>query len=106
VYANLTVLNRLHFFGNEIARPNQTNLSFRYERRTFETSVNFTLFEYSQPSMGAAIRYGFFFIGTDRLLEAISLADLNSVDAFFGVKMNFCDIVKKKNTAGCPAFKS
>jgi hypothetical protein len=105
VYGNLSIVNRLHFFGNEISRPNQTNLSLRYERRTFETAVNFTLFECSQPALGAAVRYGFFFIGSDRLLQAVSYADLKSLDVFFGIKFNFCQIIKKKNTAGCPAFK-
>jgi len=107
VYANASVVQRIHFAGNELARGNQDVLSLRYERRRFETAFNFSLYEYSQPAMGASLRYMFFFIGTDRLGDLAGFQDLKSADVYFGIKFSLCDLPgKKKHSTSCPAYKS
>lgn len=103
LFANLSWVNRVHFAANEIARGNQLNASVRYERRRFEANLNFSYFEYKQPSMGVALRYRFLVIGSDRLLETLGLTDEKSFDVFFGLKFQFC---KRPFSPGpdCPAY--
>ncbi len=105
LFANASIVNRIHFTANEIARGNQFNTSVRYERRRYEGSLNFTLFEYKQPSLGLGLRYRFFVIGTDRLLQMLGLSDVKAFDFFFGFKFQFC---KKPFSKGpdCPAYLS
>ncbi|MBK7853330.1 MAG: hypothetical protein IPJ66_19945 [Bacteroidetes bacterium] len=104
VYANASWVNRLHFGPKQVARGNQVDLSIRYERRKFEAAADFTMFEYKQPSAGIGLRYSFFVIGTDRLLQWLSLTDVKSFDFFFGFKFNTCNWPFKKNGPDCPAF--
>jgi len=107
VYANASVVQRIHFAGNELARGNQGVLSIRYELRRFEVNTNVSLYEYSQPAMGASLRYLFFFVGTDRLGDLAGFQDLKSADVYFGFKYNLCDLhVSKKHSVSCPAYKS
>ena len=102
IYANASWVNRLYFTPSEVARANQLDLSARYEKRKWEASIDYTLFEYSQSALGVGLRYGFFVIGTDRLLEWIGVSDVKSFDLFFGFKFNFCEWpFTKKN---CPAY--
>lgn len=104
VYANATWVNRIHFSPKEVARGNQVDLSVRYERRRYEAALDFTMFEYKQPSMGIGLRYSFFVIGTDRLLQWLSLTDVKSFDFFFGFKFNTCNWPFKRNGPDCPAY--
>ncbi len=102
IYANATLVNRLYFGANEVARGNQLDLSARYEKRKWEASIDYTLFEYSQSALGVGLRYSFFVLGTDRLLEWMGVSNVESFDIFFGFKFNFCDWpFTKKN---CPAY--
>jgi hypothetical protein len=103
LYANLSVVNRIRFAANQIARGNQVNVSGRYETRKFEANLNFSYFEYKQPSLGLGIRYRWFVIGTDRLLQLFSLTDVQGFDLFFGIKFQFC---KRPFSPGedCPAY--
>jgi hypothetical protein len=105
LFANASIVNRIHFTSNQIARGNQFNTSVRYERRRYEAALNFTLFEYKQPSLGLGLRYRFFVIGTDRLLQTLGLSDVKAFDFFFGIKFQFC---KKPFSPGpdCPAYLS
>ncbi len=105
LFANASIVNKIHFAANEIARGNQANISIRYERRRYEGALNFSLFEYKQPSLGLGLRYRFFVIGTDRLLQMLGLSDVKAFDLFFGIKFQFC---KKPFSPGpdCPAYLS
>lgn len=104
IYANASWVNRLHFGPKQVARGNQVDLSVRYERKKFEGAIDFTLFEYKQPSAGIGLRYRFFVIGTDRLLQWLSLSNVRSFDFFFGFKFSTCNWPFKKSGPDCPAF--
>src|SRR6185369_17290403 len=94
-------VNRVNYSAKEIPRGNQIAASIRYEKRIWEASANFTLFEYYYPAVGLALRHSFFVIGTDRLLEWFSVSDVWSFDLYFGFKANFCDF-RKKSKVFCP----
>jgi hypothetical protein len=104
VFANLSVIKRIQLGINQLARGDQQALSVRYERRRFEANLNLSLFEYKQPSLGFALRYWYFVIGSDRLLQLIGSSDAHSYDLFFGFRFQFC---KKPFSKGpdCPAFR-
>jgi len=105
-YANATVVNRLHFMTNEMARNNQLDFSLRYERKQFELSTNVSLYEYQDISAGVSMRYLFFVVGTDRALEWLGQTDVKSFDIFFGIKTNLCQLPGKKVKRVCPTFKT
>lgn len=104
VYGNLSFVKRIHFTENQIARGDQMNLSARYEKRSFEANLNYSMFEWKQSSLGLGLRYKFFVIGTDRLLQLIGLSDVQAFDFFFGFKFQFC---KRPFSPGpdCAAFQ-
>lgn len=104
IFANASVVQRLHFRNNQIARPNQINLSGRYERRAYEFNLNFSMWELRQPSLGIAARFHWFVIGTDRILQLFSLSDVRSFDFFFGFKYQFCSSPFGSRKKDCPAY--
>jgi hypothetical protein len=103
LFANASVVKRIQFAENQIARGDQVNISVRYERRRYEAAANLTFYEFKDPSLGLGLRYRFFVIGSDRLLQLLGVNDANSFDFFFGLKFQFC---KKPFSPGpdCPAF--
>jgi hypothetical protein len=105
LFANASVVNRIHFFENQVARGNQAAVSVRYERRRLEGNINFSLFEWNKPAMGVGLRYRFLVIGTDRLLELAGISDSPSYNIYFGLKFQFC---KKPFSKGpdCPSYLS
>src|SRR5207237_3783946 len=103
VYGNVSWLNRIQYSAKEIARGNQLVGSLRYEKKLWEASIDASLFEYNQPSVGVGFRFGIFVIGSDRLLEWLSITDVRSFDLFFGFKANLCDF-HKRSKAFCPAY--
>lgn len=104
VYGNISWVNRILYSPKEVARGNQIDASVRYEKKKWEAAADFTLFEYNQPAVGICLRHSFFVIGTDRLLEWLSVTDIRSFDLFFGFKINTCDF-KRKSKVFCPAYK-
>lgn len=104
IYGNLSVVKRIHFTENQIARGDQMNVSVRYEKRKFEANLNYSMFEWDQSSIGLGLRYKWFVIGTDRLLQFVGLSDVQAFDFFFGFKFQFC---KKPFSPGpdCAAFQ-
>ncbi|MCX6292136.1 MAG: DUF5723 family protein [Bacteroidetes bacterium] len=104
VYGNISLVNRIFFTAAQVARGNQMDLSLRYEKRRWEVTGDFTLYEYKVPEVGLGFRYWIFVLGTDRLMELLNLTDLRSFDVFFGLKWNVCDW-NKKSKGSCPAYK-
>lgn len=104
IYGNLSVVKRIHFAPNQIARPDQLTLSGRYETRNFEGNLNFSMYEWKQSAIGLGLRFKFFVVGTDRLLELLGLSDTYAADFFFGFKWQFC---KRPFSPGidCPAYQ-
>lgn len=49
-------------------RPAVIGLTPRYERKKFEFSIPISLWDFRLPRIGAALRWGWFWVGTDRLV--------------------------------------
>ena len=102
-YANLGIVQRIPLSHRQVYRANSIALVPRYETRKFEASLSANIYEYEQMYLGAALRYMFLVVGSDRLLSFIG-NDVRSMDLFFGLKFNSCMLMKKyKNKKGtCP----
>jgi len=102
-YANLGFVQRIPLSERQVYRANSIALVPRYETRKFEASLSANVYEYEHVYMGAAFRYMFLVIGSDRLMSFLG-NDVRSMDIFFGLKFNSCMLVKKyKNKKGaCP----
>ena len=102
-YANLGMVQRIPLSQRQVYRANSIALVPRYETRKLEASISANMYEYEQVYLGAALRYMFFVVGSDRLLSFIG-NDVRSMDLFFGLKFNSCMLQKKyKNKKGaCP----
>lgn len=104
IYANATWINRVRLGPKQVARGNQLNLSVRYERKRFEGSLNFTIFEYKQPSVGMGFRYAWLILGSDRLLQWLGVSDVKSADLYFGLRIQFCQRPFSLKRPDCDAF--
>ena len=102
-YANLGIIQRIPLSERQVYRANSIALVPRYETRKLEASVSANMYEYEQVYLGAALRYMFFVVGSDRILSFIG-NDVRSMNLFFGLKFNSCMLQKKyKNKKGaCP----
>jgi len=101
-YGNLSVVQRIPVTYKEVARANQLALVPRYETRQFEASVSANLYEYEHVSMGVAVRWWIFALGSDRLLSYF-ISPVRSFDLFFGLRYNSCTMNSKKTQSGqCP----
>ena len=104
IYAGAAWMNRIKFSGAQVNRNNQGTLMVRYETKKFETGTSLTFTEYREPSAGYYLRYSFFVLGTDRVMEWLSLADVNSFDFYFGFSVNFCELRLGKKKTSCVAY--
>jgi hypothetical protein len=104
LFANASIMNRVYFLANQVARSNSIAVSGRYEKRRWELNGNVTMFEYEKVSAGIGFRYGIFVVGTDRLLEFLNLLNVQTMDLFFGFRWQGCDL-PWKNKKTCPAYK-
>ena len=102
-FANASIMNRVYLFANQVARRNSIAISTRYEKRKWEIAGDVTFFEYEKTSAGIGLRYSIFVLGTDRLLELVSLRDVQTMDLFYGFKWNGCELFWKAKKA-CAAF--
>ena len=68
-------------------RPDVYSLTPRYETRSFEVSVPFSLLYYGhlQPRLGVAARVGCFFFGGDALGGLLKLNDFEGADFYAGI---------------------
>ncbi|MEO8087019.1 MAG: DUF5723 family protein [Bacteroidota bacterium] len=101
-YASLSFMQRIPLSNREVYRANSISFTPRYERSKFEASLSANMYEYEHVYLGAALRYSFFVIGTDRLSSFFG-SDVRSMDVFFGFKFNSCMLQKKVSNKGkCP----
>ncbi|MBU1367966.1 MAG: hypothetical protein KJ578_15605 [Bacteroidetes bacterium] len=88
-YLNATLVHPLQISQYSVRRPAQLALTPRYETDWFEAMLPVSLYEYQIPRIGAAVRLGFLTIGTDRLGTLLGISDINGMDIYASVKINF-----------------
>lgn len=105
VYAGFLWMQPIQFNLRTIYRPAQLALIPRYENRNFGISMPLTLFNYSQPAIGLALRVYSFTIGTEGLAAWLGISNFTGMDIYFALKFNLekgsCDRTKRSNGGAC-----
>lgn len=74
----------------------------RYETRYFQAGISANLWNYDTFMMGANLRIGYFFIGTDDLLSYMKIKDYTGTNIYAGVKFNLAKGSCKSSGFSCP----
>jgi len=88
-YFNATLIQPFKASTYSVRRPAQIAVTPRYETDWFEAMLPVSLYEYSIPRIGAAVRLGILTIGTDRIGTLLGISDLNGLDIYASIKINF-----------------
>ena len=83
-----------------VKRANSVSMAVRYETPFFEVSMPYSMYDYYRHRIGFAMRYRYFFAGTDKLGTFVGQGDITGLDVYFGIKLTNFDF-KKKNTSLC-----
>lgn len=89
-YLNARVVFGFNLGEGYIKRPSILAITPRYETNRFEFSFPISIYEWSwtKPNFGIAVRFGNFFIGSDKLTSVIGLADFTGMDFYAGLRLN------------------
>lgn len=88
LYASAIFINRISFSDFAVKATNLISVAPRFEHRWGMFSIPVNITEYKRVKVGAAIRLGYFIIGTDDLGSLMGSDELRSTDIYFGVKAN------------------
>ena len=88
IYISALWMHPLRINSRTIWRPAQLAVIPRYENRYFGISVPFSLFNYTDPRLGLAIRVYSMTIGTDRFGSLLGISNLNGMDIYFSFRFN------------------
>ena len=87
-YITVGVNQRLPLYKYSFKMPNLFYVNFAKSTRQLTYSAQFSMFEYKKPQLGAYIRFGPFFIGSDNILPVFfDQKEFDSFDIYFGIKI-------------------
>lgn len=78
----------IRFNLNTLWRPSQIAITPRYETRYVGVSLPVSLYNYSQPRIGLAVRVYTLTVGSDWLGSLMGLSDFTGMDIYFSMKFN------------------
>lgn len=87
LFINTSVIQRVPVGKYQVKRMNLFAITPRIEYRRFEFAMPFSVYEYSNARIGAAIRFGVLTLGTDVLSPLIGLTDAYGADVYFGISL-------------------
>ncbi len=88
-YVNANIIYGFTLARGSLARPAELSITPRYETRIFEASLPISLYDWSQPRVGLAVRIYGFTIGTDKIGGFFHFSDFSGLDFYFSVKVFF-----------------
>jgi hypothetical protein len=87
-YVTLGINQRLPLYRYAFKTPNLFYVNLAKTHHLITYSAQLSLFEYKKPQLGAYLRFGPFFIGSDNILPVFFRQDkFNSFDVYFGFKI-------------------
>jgi hypothetical protein len=104
VYFNVSAVQRISMPMPQVRRPNSVSMSLRYETPFFEIGLPYSCYDYYRHRVGFAMRYRFFFAGTDKLGTFVGSRDITGLDVYFGIKLTNFDFKKKNRALCCKTF--
>jgi hypothetical protein len=103
-YFNVSAVQRVPMPMAMVKRANSVSMSVRYETPFFEVSMPYSLYDYYHNRIGFAMRYRFFFAGTDKLGTFVGQGDITGLDVYFGIKLTNFDFKKKSTSLCCKSY--
>ncbi|MCD4789195.1 MAG: DUF5723 family protein [Bacteroidales bacterium] len=90
VYLNGTVIYGFGLGDNFVKRPSVVAFTPRYEKTRWEIAMplSFVNWDFLDPHIGVAIRYGNFFMGMDRINSFLGFSDFSEFDFYIGLRLN------------------
>ena len=88
IYLSALWMHPLKFTPNTLWRPAQIAFIPRYESRMLGVSLPVSLFNYTDPRIGLAVRFYSMTIGTDRLGALLGITNFNGMDIYFSFRFN------------------
>ncbi|MEM7161727.1 MAG: DUF5723 family protein [Bacteroidota bacterium] len=86
IYAAATLVQNIEFLQkNGVKRANVLGTSIRYESRWLGVSIPVTVYNYTRPQLGIALRAGIFVIGSDHVIPFILNSNIYASNAYFRV---------------------
>jgi hypothetical protein len=88
-YVNASLIYGFPLAKGSLARPAQLSVTPRYETSLYEVSLPVSLYDWSQPRVGFALRVYGFTLGTDNLGGYFHFNDFTGLDFYFSLKVFF-----------------
>lgn len=85
-----------------VAKSSVVSVATRYETRHFQAGINASFWNFSNLLIGAHIRIGYFFIGSDDLVSFMKVRDYTGTSVYAGLKFNLAKGTCRTNTFKCP----
>ncbi|MFA8450126.1 MAG: DUF5723 family protein [Bacteroidales bacterium] len=87
-YTSVLYTQPIKLYKYSLTRPAFMGITPRYETRNFEAGIPLSLLSYTYPQVGMYMRFGFFTIGTEQLLNFLGWNNLNGANIYFSFKIN------------------
>ena len=101
-YANASLVYGFALAAGSLHRPSELTVIPRYESNKFEIDLPVSLYDWTLPRVGIAMRLYWLTIGTDKLGGFFNFSDFTGMDVYFTVKIGFDKgICKFKGKQGC-----
>lgn len=94
-YLNTSAILGLQISKQSIYRPSLISIAPRYETARWEFSLPVSVLGYNfkNPQIGVAFRYGNLFAGIDRINTLTGFVDFTGVDAYAGIRLNLSNLM-------------
>lgn len=96
--AMLPIISR----NSTVIRQSLISAGARYETRYMQVGINTSLSGFDTFLMGANIRIGYFFLGSDNLVSFMKLKDYTGTNLYAGLKFNLMKGRCRNNGSKCP----
>lgn len=105
-YINASLIYGVRLSKSAIKRPAQLSITPRYETGWFEASLPITLYDWTLPRIGLAVRVYGLTIGTEKLGQFFKISNFTGMDLYFSLKIPIdkgsCG---PRGPKGCPAME-
>lgn len=88
--------------SSTVVRPSLISAGVRYETRHMQAGINASVSGFDTFLLGANMRIGYFFLGTDNLVSFMKLKDYTGTNLYAGLKFNLSKGRCRDNGSKCP----
>lgn len=81
-WMNVSAMQRIHIFKNQMVRPNVLLIAPRYQTRFFTVNFPVSVYDYYQMHIGASVRVGFLTVGSDNISALFVRSKFSGADAY------------------------